>query len=904
MMLGVLAIQTVVSVLPVHAITASDVRYDHDNLREMSVTYNGETKSVVTAPIYLNRGTGEELVFCVDPFTLVEEGGGYSSNPFILNRKANLISSLWEYAGKDWNTYFVAQEMMYNEIGANVHSNGELTNEQRKEIKTTIIKTIEKYEKKPSFHNQTINLTLGETTVIEDRNGSLLSQFDTETINTANVDWKLDGNKLFITPKKESKESGTLFIEKSLKRGTPYIWKKANSQDLSSAGVSDPAYFQLNFKIEKEGKLKISKRDKDSGKPIPGTKFDVSYNGKKQTVEMDKNGDAVLEGLPHDAKTKVTETFVPAPYVLDKNNTKEVVIKAGKTATVEFKNTKATGKSTLTKIDKTTENATPLNPLYPMEGAKYGWFKADGTLIKEFTLGKDLKATIDKQELGSYFWQETQAPTGYVLDPTKHMVELTYKDQNTAVVVGDATSKDDVIRMNLDGQKLIQNATNEMLKNDVEFTLTNLRTEETQTEVTKTVDGKKGYFRFADLMIDNYRLDETKGVEGYNNVDPMLITHSYDKETDTFTFVVTDEKSGNVLNTEQLSQEELAKGENVDLGTYTLKDKATPTETPWVDIVSLAHAGDGKTRSFVWGEDVTLYDDVKISHKNIPLGTERAFEDILVAVTPDNQEKDVWTSGKIEYKVANGNMTQRVETDYDYKKDPEGTRYFFKVIGYTKVSDTEYKQDVEHNFDGNQKNQEIVSTLSEKPEVSISTQAHTGDNKTQTFIWGDLVTQYDDVKISHKHIAVGTERAFETILVAVTPDDQEKDVWTSGKVAYKISDKETIQTVKADYDYRKDPKGTRYYFKEIGYSKTKENKYEKDSEHNFDGKEKTQDIIPTIKEVPKEEPKTPSDPKQAEHGLLPQTGEKGSTLLLGFGVIVLGCAYVLCQYKKRKKIEE
>ncbi|EGO5063903.1 LPXTG cell wall anchor domain-containing protein [Enterococcus faecalis] len=897
-MIGVIGLQTLFTAVPVNAVTALDVSFDHNNEREMSVTWKGETRDIWTAPIYLDQGTGKELVFCVDPFSHVLEGTGYSSNPFALNRKANLISSLWNLAGTDLDTMFVAQEMLYNEVGAVVHSNGDLTEEQRMTIKKKINDVIANYEKQPSFHNSKVKLTLGESTVLTDTNGSNLSQFDVVAQNTANVDFRQSGNKLTITPKSTANSSGTLILKKSLREGTPFIWKKSGSQELISSGVSDPSKYKIDFEIVTTGEMKIVKLDKETGKPVPNTKFEVEYNGKKQTVTTDTKGEAIVKNIPHNAKVKATEIFVPAPYVLDKNNTKEVVVKAGKTASVEFKNEVATGKTTLIKEDKTTNSDKPLNPTYPMVGAKYGLFKENSTLLKEFTLDEKLTASMDKLDLGTYYWQETEAPAGYTLDPEKHVVELTYKDQNTPVVIKDSESIDDVIRMNLDGQKVIQNETNEIFKNGVEFTATNERTQEKTVVTTANVDGKNGYFKFGNLPIDDYIITETKGVEGYQSIDPIEVKHSYDKESDTFTFTVTDQKSGNVLNTEQFTQKDLSKGENVDLGTYTLKDKATPIDTPWVDIVSIAHTGDGKTRSFIWGKEVKLYDDVKISHKNIPLGTKRAFEDILVAVTPDNQEKDVWSSGKIDYKVANENMTQRVETNYDYKKDPEGTRYFFKVIGYSKVSDTEYKQDTEHNFDGNQKNQEIIPALPDKPEINISSQAHIGDNKTQIFIWGEKVKLYDNVKISHKNVDVNTERAFETILVAVTPDGKEKDAWTSGKVDYKVTKKDTVQTVQADYDYKKDLKGTRYYFKEIGYNKTKNNKYEKDSEHNIGGKEKTQDIIPTIKEEPKNEPKKP------ERGLLPYTGEKGNTLLVGLGFVILGSMYVFIQYKKRKKTEK
>ncbi|EOW1885839.1 SpaA isopeptide-forming pilin-related protein, partial [Enterococcus hirae] len=52
----------------------------------------------------------------------------------------------------------------------------------------------------------------------------------------------------------------------------------------------------------------------------------------------------------------------------------------------------------------------------------------------------------------------------------------------------------------------------------------------------------------------------------------------------------------------------------------------------------------------------------------------------------------------------------------------------------------------------------------QSPKVSIQTKAHTGDNKTQTFTHGDLITAYDNVNLSHENVLDGTKRAFETIL--------------------------------------------------------------------------------------------------------------------------------------------
>ncbi len=412
-----------------------------------------------------------------------------------------------------------------------------------------------------------------------------------------------------------------------------------------------------------------------------------------------------------------------------------------------------------------------------------------------------------------------------------------------------------------------------------EFTAINERTQEKTVVTTDNVDGKNGYFKLGDLPIDDYVITETKGIEGYQNIDPIEVKHSFDKETATFTFTVTDQKSGNVLNEQKITQKELANGKNVDLGTYVLKDKAKPVEVPKVEIATQAHNGDSKDQTFTWGEEMVPYDDVKISHENIPVDTERAFETILVAVTPDGKEKDVWTSGKVDYKVTDKETIQTVKAEYDYTKDPEGTRYYFKEIGYSKDGD-KYKKDTDHNMDGKEKTQDLTPIIPEKPEVKISTKAHTGDGQTQTFTWGDKVTFYDDVTIQHKNIKKGTKRTFETILVAVTPDGKEKDVWKSGIKEYEVTEKETVERIKAEYDYSKDPKGTRYYFKEVGYSKDGD-KNKKDTDHNMDGKEKTQDLTPVVPETPKKETPKPQTPaQQVAQAVLPHTGDTPTSVLV------------------------
>lgn len=883
------------------------VEFDVNQLYTMRGTFSdGRSFESKSPPLFAVYESTRQPVFCIEPGVPINNSitPGYTSNPLpAMSIKAKYISVLWKYVGTDGDTQQVAQAMVWQEAnGLTINSitrpNGvNLSNFQ--EIQMKINQVVADYQKKPSFSGQTVKVNLGDSVTLTDTDNVGLNRFDTlSPSSNANVGWEIKGNQLTITPKKDSNVNGFLRLFKSVDTGTPVAYRLEGQQAVMAGAIDDPNWFQINLEVIKTGEAKITKLDKDTNKPIPNTEFNLEFGGKSQTVKTDANGEAIVKGIDHDTKVKVTETFVPAPYILEKNNTKEVVIKAGKTASVEFKNERATGKTTLTKQDDTTKTNEPLNPTYPMTGAKYGLFKEDGKLVKEFMLDNKLTATLDKLELGNYFWKETVAPIGYKLDPTEHKVELTYKDQNTPVIIKDVTSSDDVIRMNLDGQKLIQNETNEIFKNGVEFTLTNKRTEETKVVTTSTLDGKKGYFLFADMAIDDYVLTETKGVEGYKNVDPMEITHSYDKESGNFTFTVKDQKSGNVLNEETITQLELSKGENVDLGTYTLKDKAVPKSEPVVGISTQAHTGDGKTQTFVWGEDVKFYDDVNLTHENIDEGTPRAFVTNLIAIYTDKDgketEKKVWSSEKIEYKVSDKEITEKVLADYDYKKDPQGTRYRFEEEGYNKPTETEYVPDTNHNLDGKEKTQDITPIV-EKPVVGISTQAHTGDGKTQTFTWGDDVNFYDDVNLTHENIAAGTERAYETTLIAIYKDKDGKEttkaVWKSGKVDYKVTDKEITEKVLADYDYKKDPEGTRYRFEEEGFNKPTEKEYVPDVTHNRDGKEKTQDITPIAK---KASPVEKFVEKVVEK-VLPQTGEEklvyATTLGVTFILLFFGLRY-------------
>ncbi|GGD01608.1 SpaA isopeptide-forming pilin-related protein [Enterococcus wangshanyuanii] len=180
--------------------------------------------------------------------------------------------------------------------------------------------------------------------------------------------------------------------------------------------------------------------------------------------------------------------------------------------------------------------------------------------------------------------------------------------------------------------------------------------------------------------------------------------------------------------------------------------------------------------------------------------------------------------------------------------------------------------------------------------VGISTQAHTGDGSSQTFVWGEDATFYDDSNLTHENIPNGTKRKKEVKLHADYEDGTSAIVWRSGVVDYTVVDKEMTERAIAEYDYKKDPKATpntRWYFSEDGYDKDGK----KDTEHNPDGKDAKQDIRPVLKETPKT-PATPSTP--AKRGTLPSTGE---TIQATFALIGLMITAIVGFFFVSKKAE-
>lgn len=184
------------------------------------------------------------------------------------------------------------------------------------------------------------------------------------------------------------------------------------------------------------GSLKLRKTDK-GGKLLDGAVFHVSGNGYDRDVTV-TNGEITVNDLVIGDYT-VTEKTAPNGYLVNVAPFRTTV-SANQTAETTITDEAPTGKISIKKSDSKGN----VQGEASLEGAEYTVYGADGQEVGKITTDKDGNGSIENLVLGTYTVKETKAPEAYDLDWNTYTVELTYKDQNTAIILGNVDSKENV----------------------------------------------------------------------------------------------------------------------------------------------------------------------------------------------------------------------------------------------------------------------------------------------------------------------------------------------------------------------------------------------------------------------------------------------------------------------------
>jgi uncharacterized repeat protein (TIGR01451 family) len=315
-------------------------------------------------------------------------------------------------------------------------------------------------------------------------------------------------------------------INYTLREITPPIGYSLSGEDYTfqvhdRSGQRDISYNYKDPKITKD--IEFTKTS-DDGKALQGAEFTL-YENDGVTPIKDANGNIVIATSGLDGKVsfknilmgnyKVKETKAPEGYLIS-TNILTVTISGNYPNTVvevtpnSVSNTRIKGGIKINKTDIATGA--------PVPGATITVYTSDGKQVGSGVQGKtgaDGTVEFDNLVYGDYYFIETNAPVGYILNTDKH----SFKIQDNGVVIKDAI-------------------TNVKITGGIKITKTDFSTGEPvpgATIAVYTSDGKQvgsgiqgktgadGTVEFDNLVYGDYYFIETNAPEGYElNTDKHL----------------------------------------------------------------------------------------------------------------------------------------------------------------------------------------------------------------------------------------------------------------------------------------------------------------------------------------------------------------------------------------------
>lgn len=240
--------------------------------------------------------------------------------------------------------------------------------------------------------------------------------------------------------------------------GTSY---DATTQDYAITG--DPIALNscsTDLHIENnKSSIKIYKLNDDKTAPIQGVEFELLKDGNViKTGVTDSNGVITFDKL-YAGTYYVREKNTVYGYLLNSDMI-EIQVNYNASADKQVTNEEPTGTIEIVKKDKETGStaqgdATLENAIYKVYAnediynvAKTKKFYSKGDLVATRTTNAKGEAEqVTDLPLGKYLVKEEKAPTGYLIDEKQYPVDLIYKDQHTKVITGNATSTDQVKKM-------------------------------------------------------------------------------------------------------------------------------------------------------------------------------------------------------------------------------------------------------------------------------------------------------------------------------------------------------------------------------------------------------------------------------------------------------------------------
>lgn len=409
-------------------------------------------------------------------------------------------------------------------------------NPKARDIYDKIRKNIEDFDTIPSFasptasaksHVMKYNPANGKFELTLTDSNKMLSYFD---FQSSDIAVQKSGNKLTLSSAKEvdsvllsankklPKDKLPTLVNGSLEYWTDNTYQDSATLDVSGTPEKIPAYFKLQ--TEKLGQLKLLKQSEDG--VVTNLKFKITGNGINGTYTTDEKGQILIDNLIA-GEYNITEVSTPNKYV--EPQTQKVTVKPEQTTAVTFDNVLKKFNIYITKSDEET-GSTPQGDA-SLSGAEYDIYNEQGDFV-EHIKADETTAKSSLLPLGTYKVYETIPPTGYNLNSEPATVVGDFAGQTVEIGRADTGISDQVIKGQVAVVKFADapltgniddGGVKQPLEN-IEFTLT---LKSTGKAACTIVTNKDGYAISPLLPYGRYRIEETKGAEGYRKIRPFDI---------------------------------------------------------------------------------------------------------------------------------------------------------------------------------------------------------------------------------------------------------------------------------------------------------------------------------------------------------------------------------------------
>ena len=257
-----------------------------------------------------------------------------------------------------------------------------------------------------------------------------------------------------------------------------------------------------------KGSLRISKTD-ESGNPLSGVGFTL-YDSSGQalsTQSTNSSGVVAFSDLALGSYYYAETSALPG-YVADSTMYPVTISSAGQVVSKTMTNSRARGGLQITKTDDAGQ---------PLAGVQFTLYDSSGRALDTKTTNSSGIALFQDLALGSYYYAETAALSGYVLDSTLYPISISSASQLVQKTVTNSRGKGSL--------KLVKTDESGNPIASTGFCLY----DSSGTRITSGLTDSNGVLTFSDLPLGSYYYQETFAIPGYaldDTMYPITITEN------------------------------------------------------------------------------------------------------------------------------------------------------------------------------------------------------------------------------------------------------------------------------------------------------------------------------------------------------------------------------------------